>query len=451
MSHTSFDFKIAMRAIQVPHKSSFALCYIDMLPTEILCMIFDHFAGLTVSGRGAVPPPILLSHISRHWRRVALSTPALWEKLYIYHIRRPDVLREFLLRSNNRYLYIFIDLPQTIFWAGDDIPEFDETFSAIAKHIPRIKYLSITARGQTIRQITNKYFVNVPLPSLQYFELVVCHHVSFAVFGPFNFNPRVFSSIRLERAMIEVKDGACLAGLRVLVLSYCPLTYLDQRNIPSFNYAVAPMNWYTDLPAPSLARLTGLHIHAPVLHPVPGLIMPPLVNMHGHPVPPLPFSPSFRAESLRSLTLSSLSLSKMPYDQPMNPDILARLFRIVCLAEIVELHLVDMKDEMIEGFLQALRLQNCRFAHLRVLMLTGGTVDRIAEFSEEIGVENYRLLMSHAFPFLYELHVTKLDPRPLLSLWERIRFWPMLKRVIHDDQVVHIPTGSTGNVEQGRV
>ncbi|KAF8623668.1 hypothetical protein AX17_007366 [Amanita inopinata Kibby_2008] len=449
MSRSPFDLKVVMRAMPGIPRPPNSSCYIDMLPTEILCMIFDYFSHLTSSGRGSVPPPILLSHISHHWRRVTLTSPVLWEKLQIYHVRRPEVLRDFLTRSQQRSLYITIHLPQTIFWSGDDVPDFDETFAAIAEQLPRLRYLSITARNLTTRRLTDKYLVNVPLPHLQHFELVACNDSSLAVYGPFSFDPRVFTSMRLEHTMIQVKDGVCLSGLRSVVLSECPLTYLDERKIPSVSYPAAPMNWYTDLPNPSFSRLAKLYIHAPMLHPVPGHPAPPLMNAEGQPVASLPFAPSFRIDVLRSVTLSSLSLSKMPYNAEPNADVLARLFRIVCLAELVELHILDLTDQAIDGFLQALQVYHCRFGTLRVLRLTRVQVEQIIQFSDAIGVENFRILFSNAFPILWEVHLSDLDPEPLVSFLEKVDFWPMLHQVFHDGKPLRIRLAMHRMLDEG--
>lgn len=410
--------------------------HIDMLPTEILCMIFDHFSHLSPSGREQIPPIILLSHISRHWRHVALGAPALWDKLDIYTIRRPDVLRTFLARSNQKSLSIRIDWPQTIFWSGDVIPDFDETCRALVEQLPRIRSLSLTALNYTLREFTDKVLVNVALPHLQQLELVSCNEASLMILGPFRFNPHVFAFLRVERTMIQVKDGSCLSGLRIFSLSQAPLTYLDERQVPSPSFWAVPANWH-DLPTPSLSRLFHLRIHAPLLHPVPGR-NPPTVNTQGQTIPPLPFAPSFRTDVLRSVTLSSLSLSKMPYQVEANSEVIGRLFRIISMAELVEMHLVDMRDQAIDGFLQALNMHHCRFVHLRVLKLTGVPLEDIFKYSEVVGLENFRVLFSIAFPTLVDVHLGRLDPAPLVKMLDKIVVWPMLQRVVYEGRILNV-------------
>ncbi|KAF8628038.1 hypothetical protein AX15_004153 [Amanita polypyramis BW_CC] len=413
-------------------------CHIGMFPNEILYMIFGYFSRLSSSGRGQVPPIVLLSHISRLWRHVAFSVPALWDRLHVYSVRHPDVLRAVLARSLRRSLSIRIELPKTIFWSGDEIPEFDETCRVLVEQLPRIRSLSITARNFTLRRFTDKVLVNTSLPHLQHLELVSCLDSSLAVLGPFNFNPHVFVSLRIERTMIQVKDGGCLSGLQSLIIWEAPLTYLDERKIPSFTYPLTPMNWYADSPPPSLSHLVSLKIHMPLLHPVPGRTAAPIMNSHGLPIQPLPFAPSFREDILRSVTLSSLSLSKMAYHAEATSDALARLFFIISIAELVELNLIDLRDQAAEGFLQALSIHHCRFSHLRVLRLDAVRIDQIVQHQEVIGLENFRALFSGAFPVLGEVRLSRLNPAPLVETLSKVAIWPMLRSVVYDGQVLNV-------------
>ncbi|KIL58769.1 hypothetical protein M378DRAFT_188166 [Amanita muscaria Koide BX008] len=430
MSHSPLDLKVFIRAMPGGPISPTSLCFIDMLPTEILCMIFDYFSHLTSSGRGQIPPIVLLSHISRHWRHVALGAPNLWDRLDIYNFRQPQVLRDFLSRSHNRSLIIRIDIPQTVFWSGDDIPEFDDSCRALVEQLPRIRSLSITARNLTLRKLTDKVMVGVALPHLQHLELVSCVDSAVMTMGPFRFDPRVFTSLRVEHTAIQVKDGRCLSGLQNLVYSNAPLSYLNERQIPSIAYPAVHANWYTDLPPPSLHGLADLRIHAPLLHPVPG---PPPNNPV---IPPPPFAPSFRTNVLQCVTLSSLSLSKMAYRAPANSDAIARFFHIISMAELTELHLIDVRDQAIEGFLWALNVHHCRFPTLRVLKLTDVPVEDIVQFREVIGLENFIDLFANAFPSLSEVHLAKLDPSPLVEMLNHFIIWPMLRQVVHDGEIL---------------
>lgn len=410
--------------------------HIDMLPPEILWMIFGYFSHLSSSGRGQVQPIILLSHISRHWRDVALSAPALWDQLDINSYRRPDVLRTLLGRSSERSLSIRIDWPETIFWSGAELPDFNDTCRALVEELARIRNLSITGRKLTLRRFTDKVLVQTALPHLQHLELVLCNDPSTIVLGPFQFDPNVFTSLAIKRTMIHVTNGSCLAGLRRFVITEARLSYLDERSIPSTAPPANPATWYTDLPPPSLTSLTDLEIHAPLVHPVPGYPPQPIVNLQGQTLPPLPFAPAFRADVLRSVTLSSLSLAKLEYGTEAPPEVLAQLFRILSSAELHEMHLVDLRDQAITAFLLALGMQHCRFSYLRVLKFTEVPLEDITKYSEVVGLEHFGYLFTNAFPAVRDVHLAKLDPAPLVELLENVTLWPMLQQVEYEGTVL---------------
>ena len=412
--------------------------HIDMLPPEILCMIFGYFSRLSSSGRGQVQPIILLSHISRHWRDVAFSAPTLWDSLDINSYRRSDVLRTFLARSHERSLSIRIDWPETVFWSAAELPDFNDTCAALIEQLSRIRSLSIKGRNLTLRNFTDKVLVDVALPHLQHLELISCTDHSPILIGPIDFDPNVFTSLSIKRTMIHVRHGLHLAGLRRFVLSEARLTYLDERKIPSFAPPANPANWYSVLPPPSLSSLTHLEIHAPLVHPVPGRPAQPIFDMHGQIVQPLPFAHSFRPDVLRSATLSSLSLSRLDYGVQVTPEILSRLFRIIAEAELYELHLVDLKDHAISGFLEALESTHCRFTFLRILKFTDVPLENIVGHLEEVGLERFEYIFSLAFPAVRDVHLAKLDPTPLVETLRTVTLWPMLQRVEYEGTVLDV-------------
>ncbi|KII92529.1 hypothetical protein PLICRDRAFT_475097 [Plicaturopsis crispa FD-325 SS-3] len=54
---------------------------IARLPAEILAKIF-WFGDPTYKREGPLPSPVIFSHVSRHWRRVAIDTPMLWSRIH---------------------------------------------------------------------------------------------------------------------------------------------------------------------------------------------------------------------------------------------------------------------------------------------------------------------------------------------------------------------------------
>ncbi len=438
----SSPFNLELIMVAMPGlQSSKRPYHIDMLPTEILCRIFDQFSRLSSSGRRRVQLIILLSHVSRHWRSVILIDPTLWDHLDLDSYRRPDILRIFLARSNQRSLSIRVGWPKTIFWSSEEVPEFNDTCRALAEQLQRISKLSIMGRNSTLRHFTSRVLVAVELPHLQHLELVSCTDLSPWLLGPFRFNPNVFSSLSITRTMIWITDGNGLAGVRRLVLKKARLSFLDERKIPSTAPPANPATIYTDLPNPSFSSLTDLEIHAPLVHPVPGHPAQPISNIiSGDIFPPLPFAPSFRTDVLRSVTLSSLSLSVLDYatNSEVTPELLARLFRMVSMAGLQELHLIDLRDQAIGGFLQTLEMRHCRFSYLRILKFTAVPLEDIVKYSEVVGLEKFGHLFSNAFPAVRDVHLAKLDPMPLVEILRKVTLWPMLEHVDHEGKVLNI-------------
>lgn len=417
-------------------------CHIDTLPTEVLCKIFDHFSRQ--SGCRQVQPIILLSHVSRHWRDVILIDPTLWDHLDLNSYRGSDMLRTFLARSNQRSLSVKIDWPKTIFWTAEELPEFNDTCRALSEQLPRISKLSITGRNYTLREFTDKVLVNaVTLPHLQHLELVSCFDLAPMLLGPFSFNPDVFSSLVIIRTLVWVTNGKGLAGVRRLVLRKARLSCLDQRKIPSTAPLVNPAMLCTHLPPkPSFSSLTDLEIHAPLVLPVPGHPAQPILNAYsGEIVPPLPFAPSFRSDVLRSVTLSSLSLSMVDSYGTMSAatsEMLARLFYIISDAELQELHLIDLRDQAITGFLQTLEAEHYRFSYLRVLRFTAVPLQDIIKHSDVVGLERFGYLFSNAFPAVCDVRLARLDPTPLVEILRKVTLWPILERVDHEGTILNI-------------
>ncbi|KAH7888858.1 hypothetical protein F5I97DRAFT_759309 [Phlebopus sp. FC_14] len=84
---------------------------IARLPVEVLNLIFKEAAASPLGADAAQPkdddvpqwssprPELLLSHVSRHWRAVALSTPALWTTIRLYVNQSIDLLDLYFARA----------------------------------------------------------------------------------------------------------------------------------------------------------------------------------------------------------------------------------------------------------------------------------------------------------------------------------------------------------------
>ncbi|KII92527.1 hypothetical protein PLICRDRAFT_104142, partial [Plicaturopsis crispa FD-325 SS-3] len=57
--------------------------HIYRLPAEVLAMIFWYGNPAYDPNRlhGHLPSPVIISHVSRHWRQTAIDTPMLWTRI----------------------------------------------------------------------------------------------------------------------------------------------------------------------------------------------------------------------------------------------------------------------------------------------------------------------------------------------------------------------------------
>ncbi|KAF5327583.1 hypothetical protein D9619_004652 [Psilocybe cf. subviscida] len=89
-----------------------------LLPTEIIARIFLCFTSDPTqpsqtpnikSFDESVKQPLILSHVCKHWRYVALGTPILWSSIYITRDLHPNLLHLFLRRTLGFPLAVYID------------------------------------------------------------------------------------------------------------------------------------------------------------------------------------------------------------------------------------------------------------------------------------------------------------------------------------------------------
>lgn len=79
------------------------------LPNEVLAMIFEEGHKLSpLLNRSGVRFEILVSHVTRHWRSIALSAPRLWSRIPISLLRSFDMTTCYLQRSRAAALDLLI-------------------------------------------------------------------------------------------------------------------------------------------------------------------------------------------------------------------------------------------------------------------------------------------------------------------------------------------------------
>ncbi|KIK34737.1 hypothetical protein CY34DRAFT_17518 [Suillus luteus UH-Slu-Lm8-n1] len=138
--HTDENSAALAESARVLRSRSNSQVPISRLPDEILLIIFKYFEENTrrVSALGAyngVPACLAVTHVSRHWRRVALERPTLWRFVGSTSISWLDIMLE---RSQKAPLVVKYrkGTPESI---------LVKTLEKILLHLPRIKYLEFYA------------------------------------------------------------------------------------------------------------------------------------------------------------------------------------------------------------------------------------------------------------------------------------------------------------------
>ncbi|KAJ7659330.1 hypothetical protein DFH06DRAFT_1406506 [Mycena polygramma] len=138
------------------------------LPYDILSEIFKHFLPvypLCPDLRGGILSPVLLTHICRHWREIALTTPILWRALSVTSTRPLPKSEIWLDRS--RYHPLSIAIHHLL----HPVSEF---LSAVIPYRARWEHLRLSIPASNLSVIKG------PMPLL-------CH-LDLSLDGPINYS-----------------------------------------------------------------------------------------------------------------------------------------------------------------------------------------------------------------------------------------------------------------------
>jgi F-box-like len=217
--------------------------YTSNLPNEILSAVFE--AGLCLPPTSKYPPEkpfeILVSHVSRRWRSVALRTHRLWTEVSAnMWSSAVELLDLYLARSGGCLLDIKIE--QIVGEDGDSNPEFETRnferhLKSLAPHAARWKNLSIHADfnrplSELLSPLTDIYAPALGSFSFGQYAYCVDPRPTRATYiDLFTGGTPVLFSVELNGNFVyEVRPPR---GVKYLSLRYClnGLTHADLRDI----------------------------------------------------------------------------------------------------------------------------------------------------------------------------------------------------------------------------
>ena len=218
---------------------------IASLPTELLTLIFI-FARPTWGFRRRVPHKalfeVILTHVSRRWRRVALAIPQLWNRVDIYSHQSTHWARAYLARSDapGILLDIHLDLYE---WEKTRKNKrrsgFSKPFSEVIKELAiiilpqlhRIHGLSIICFSeQTCLSILISILRYVSAPNLRSLQIKFDRYLSSMFTRPNGF--KILENGSQQLTFLEMYLGDCMPVRKSL------------RNLTSFHLK----NLHGDLP-----------------------------------------------------------------------------------------------------------------------------------------------------------------------------------------------------------
>lgn len=165
---------------EIPGRSPTTMSPIHTLPIELLSRVF--LLGMPDHPYPEFPPlhvpafEVLVSHVCRHWRDVALHTQPLWTTV---HFRMKCHLDHrapiYLSRSNRHLIDILVDTcAEDEYEEGYNLfrPEFKSIFDTLTPHVDRWRSLSLKVRDKICKVGARNALSSCgPARSLEYLQL----------------------------------------------------------------------------------------------------------------------------------------------------------------------------------------------------------------------------------------------------------------------------------------
>jgi F-box-like len=173
------------------------------LPSDLLIAIFQEvWRSSRNYNRHSIPSPIVLSHVCRLWRDVALDAAALWTDIRIYD-GRADQIRPYYEMYFERSKSSLLDVSYHSYTAVNGT----SVISFVLPHISRVRRLTIMLENDFLLSSIMTLFTDVAAPHLESLGLFLLD--------------KVYSSRSLENKSLQLFNGGA-ARLRSVQLHHVP-------------------------------------------------------------------------------------------------------------------------------------------------------------------------------------------------------------------------------------
>ena len=167
------DQATSMRSLVPPFAPLDGCSTPDVLPPELLAQIFIFVQAADKRASRRVPLEVELGHVSRRWREVAHSTPALWTNISITSRKYKKWIGSYLKRSGCLPLCVLIDI-----YEWDKKKPFKnnpalakQIFNQISAYLWRVRKLSIFCFLDSTAFLMQSQFVGASTPMLESFSV----------------------------------------------------------------------------------------------------------------------------------------------------------------------------------------------------------------------------------------------------------------------------------------
>lgn len=162
-----------LQAESTRHRDTLVLwSQLNALPDELLITIFEWAAWSSTpvnewSAKDVFPVEMVVSHVSRRWREVAVNTPTLWTRIQFFGSLPLSRPLNYIERSRSSLIDVSIDIGYEIEGHGKS----NEIMHILHLHLSRVRLLDFTTTGRhglgRVRRLLDKE----PAPRLEYCSL----------------------------------------------------------------------------------------------------------------------------------------------------------------------------------------------------------------------------------------------------------------------------------------
>ncbi|OAX40187.1 hypothetical protein K503DRAFT_737976 [Rhizopogon vinicolor AM-OR11-026] len=247
---------------------------VSRIPSDVLSIIFEECRQFNPQWSGVLSllrqssVEVRLSHVSSHWRQVALTTPSLWSSIHYPFEHKECSLTEYLKRSEGSLLDVYIGP-----WTKHPMMERVVT-NIILPHLPRFRQLVLDAVSRETLTALLEMFRDVSAPALTRLRVMCRGQISTA--GPlataslFTQGAPLLSDVRLDSVAV------ILPRTEAKTLHFC--------SPPGLSFLLTRQGFFQAASAfPSLHTLhlkSAIELNSPT--PVPLIHLPSLKELAVH-------------------------------------------------------------------------------------------------------------------------------------------------------------------------